>query len=178
LDESDEEHVALFHQSKFDIEEFKTRNNGHFSVQEIQPHLSEEIWNSYYKFTFVRNPWDRFVSAVVFKNKQLQNHPELVQPFIEKFIHKPNFTQNIFYKPQYDYLVNQKGKQCMDFIGKTENMESDYHKICNHLGIPIEKIEVRNSTSRKQYQNVLSEKSKLKIEEIYKNDINEFGYSF
>jgi hypothetical protein len=178
LGENDEEHVALFHNSKFDIQEFETRNNGHFSVKEILPHLSEEVWNTYYKFTFVRNPWDRFVSAVVFKNKQLQNRTEFVSPFIDKFIHKPNFIDNIFYKPQYDYLTDNNGKQCMDFIGKTENMEADYHKICNHLGIPIEKIDVRNSTSRKGYQDILSPESKIKIEEIYKNDVEHFSYSF
>lgn len=178
LGEHDEEHVALFHQSKFDIEEFKTRNNGHFSVQEIMPHLRKEVWDTYYKFTFVRNPYDRFVSAIVFTNKNLQKHPALVKPFIEKFVTKPGFEENIFFKPLYDYLINEAGNFCMDFIGKTETMEQDYQKICTHLGIPIESIGIENSTKRNTYQEALSPLSKLKIEEIYKNDIEKFRYSF
>lgn len=178
LGEQDEEHVALFHQSKFDIEEFKNRANGHFSVQEIQPHLTKEVWDTYYKFTFVRNPWDRFVSAVIFKNKKLQEVPQLVPQFIEKFLDKMNFTDNLFYKPQYDYLIDDNGKFEMDFVGKTEDMEQDYQKICKHLGIPIEQIDQRNSTKRKQYKDVLNDKTKQKIEEIYQNDIKHFSYSF
>jgi len=113
-------------------------------------YLSEEIFNNYFKFSFVRNPWDRVVSFYKFLYyAKGVTFEDFVKKLLPEFVNKNDF----FFKSQYDYLYC-KGKSCVDFIGRFENLNEDFSKILNTLGL-----------------------SKLKLEHINKSKINKGKYS-
>ena len=58
----DMEQVRLFGEKKFPIPELARLQHGHLSLAELQPFLSPDDFASAFKFAFVRNPFDRFVS--------------------------------------------------------------------------------------------------------------------
>ena len=67
LGNEDWEQVDLFHKSRLPFNDFKNINHGHISAIEAKKVLGEEVWDNYFKFSFVRNPYDRFVSYAFFK---------------------------------------------------------------------------------------------------------------
>ena len=62
----DMEQARLFIEKQFPIPELARLGHGHLSFQDVRPHLGEEAFASYFKFAFVRNPFDRFISYCSF----------------------------------------------------------------------------------------------------------------
>jgi hypothetical protein len=178
LGSEDEEHVGLYHHSRLNIDAFKDRINGHMSVKEIRPYISDEIWNTYYKFCFVRNPWDRFVSAVFFKNKEIQENEKYAAALMKYTIEEASTTKGMFYRPQTGYLTNDEEQLAMDFIGKTETIQADYNKICKYLGIPSQQLEQVNTSKHKDYSRYYDTELKEKVANFYQQDIENFNYQF
>jgi len=99
--------------------------------------ITKEEWNTYYKFTFVRNPYDRMVSAFKYLNK------------IKKInIHKSNFKDFLFenadlsdygyfhtFISQYDHLIDNNNNININYIGKFENLNEDFIKVLCNIGI-------------------------------------------
>jgi len=174
----DEEHVSLFHQSRLNIPAFKNRENGHFRPDEIKSFISPEIWNTYFKFCFIRNPFDRFVSAVFFKNSIIQLQPQLANDYLNKMIDKDPAEFGLHYQPQIPFLVDDQNEIVMDFIGRTENMQSDFDFICTKIGLPKITLERKNISKHEYYKQYYTSELKEKVGKVYKEDIERLNYTF
>ena len=153
-----------------------------------------EDWNSYFKFTFVRNPYDRLVSAwKMFANGMentewaYNNSPLLGVNFYD-FL-KMATDNSIDYDSRKDiYSVLRHHTlpqvhpyhcfQSADFIGKFENLESDIQKVTKKIGLRNYKIEHLNKTSRKSYKEYYDEKTYELVTTNYKEELDKFGYIF
>lgn len=112
--------------------------------------LSEEKWDRLIKFTFVRDPYSRFISSwnyVMngFKTKLIFNDEKYNEEDYESFkdlqymidnrdILTPIAYNHIFVT-QYEHILDRNDENNLDFIGKTENLETDLEVILNHVGI-------------------------------------------
>jgi hypothetical protein len=173
LGPKDEEHVALFHHSKLITGNFEHRKNGHISVQEIRPWFSEDQWNSYYKFTFVRNPFDRFISACFFKYPFLKKEQENLlrcRAWLKIILQKEQKNSQTIFKPQMDFISNTDGEIAVDFIGKTENINKDFCTIANHLGLKGGDLQKINSTTHNPPSYYLDPELENNLRIIYKQD--------
>ena len=67
--DGDIEQVGLFADKRFPFEELAAARHGHLGLAQVRPFLGEEVFASYFKFAFVRNPFDRFVSYCAFMTR-------------------------------------------------------------------------------------------------------------
>jgi len=142
-----------------------------------------KYWGYYYKFTFVRNPWDRVVSAYLYNLKMsdtnsLQHDREKIKGygidgFNEYVLNDLQDTKSRFFLPCSNWIKGYK----YDFIGKLENFEKDMSFICKKMGISYIDTHL-NMTKRDKYSNYYNEKAKKIIEHIYRDDISMFNYTF
>ena len=65
---NDLEQVDLFQKKRLPFKSISKISHGHITAEEIKSQISTEQWNSYFKFAFVRNPFDRFISYSFFKS--------------------------------------------------------------------------------------------------------------
>ena len=98
--------------------------------------MDVEKWNQYTKFTIVRNPYDKIVSAWKFINKLYKQNTTF-----EEFI-KSKDTCNAYtyfhgFVPQYEQLLNINKDLKLDFIGKFENLNHDLSQILLKLNDKI-----------------------------------------
>ena len=70
LGPDDIEQVGLFVNKRFPFDDIARIKHGHLSVRQVRPYLGDEVADGYFKFTFVRNPFDRFVSYCSFMTRQ------------------------------------------------------------------------------------------------------------
>lgn len=136
-------------------------------------------YQKYFKFTFVRNPWDRAFSW--YKNvmrddihsKSLGIEGEM--PF-NRFIKE--YAGVGMLRPQTYWLKGFNGKIELDFIGRFENLEEDFNEVCKNLNIPHISLPHRIKGSSEDYTEYYSSEAKKMIADIYQEEIDLFNYSF
>ena len=130
----------------------------------------------YFKFTFVRNPWDKVISECFCPHIQL--------------IFKDCKTISDKIKKVYSLSTTGYGNHCrnqlafvladlpMDFIGKFENLQEDFNFICDRLGINHQELPIKNKSNHKHYTEYYNDETKDIIADTYAKDIEYFGYEF
>lgn len=136
--------------------------------------------NDYFRFAFVRNPWDRVVSCY-FSRVVPQEDKRFSECFGKSFDYFVDFisNQDLFTAdPHIRLQIALIPINDIDFIGRYENFENDLQFVLNMIGIETSQIPCVNATPRKHYSKYYTEKTKRAIAKAYKRDIREFGYAF
>jgi len=80
-------------------------------------------------------------------------------------------------RSQHATLSNAKGKLCMDFIGKFENLAEDFQKVCGNLNIKAQ-LPHLNATKHRDYRDYYTPSTREFVTKHWKKDIESFEYSF
>jgi hypothetical protein len=161
---------------------------------------------SYFKWAFVRKPWDRLVSAYeysadVYKPKYKYPFERLIKDMWKKrniFKGRTNYKlietwnneafelygkKELALTPQYLFLEID-GKIVVDFVGRFENLNLDFKYVCKKLGQPY-KLEHKNRSAdqyirdiKLDYQEYYTKELRDMAGDIYARDIELFGYKF
>lgn len=143
----------------------------------------EYIIDDYYKFAFVRNPWDRTVSLyhyLVKQNKIIPNKRSInnFKDFVLLFSKDVAWLEELYsMKNQYDYLADNNGKLTVDFVGKFENLEEDFEKITRKLGLEVS-LPHLNKVKHKSYIEYYDDESYEIVKNRFRKDIAAFNYKF
>jgi hypothetical protein len=121
----------------------------HLTAQEYITHqyIEPSLFDSYYKFSFVRNPWSRLVSEYKYRYFDLYDFKTFVFNYFPKSNDDHYDLGLDYYRhilPQYDFIYDSSGKQLVDFIGKFENLQIDFELICQQLEIKNITLPYRN----------------------------------
>ena len=151
----------------------------HVSAQKIKIRVGDKLWNSYFKFAFVRNPWDRQLSLYFYIRKTQDNkyHKQVMKHnSFNEFILGLSRNHCVF--PQQYNVTDDNNKLIVDFIGRLENIERDFQIICKRIGLPYIKLPHLNKSKHKHYAEYYTKETERVVAEEYKDDIEMFGYSF
>lgn len=139
-------------------------------------------YNSYFKFGFVRNPFDRIVSAFEYSKKWYkENQRKYEQP-----PHLDNFKNWILREYGFNGKLGKYGSQSeyvkgCDFIGRFENLEEDVknaiNKIDPSLYSPMPKIN-QSASSKKHYSEWYDDETREIVSHLWARDIENFNYKF
>lgn len=134
---------------------------------------------SYFKFTFVRNPWDRMVSnwkMFTTSPKRILQLKSMTNKDLSRFDHFIDFAihnANHHWQPQVLFIPEN-----LDFIGKFEDFDEDMNKLLEILGREPLKFDKRNTTKRTKYQDYYTPSLIDLVGNFYQSDIEKFGYQF
>ena len=147
--------------------------------------LPRPFFDGLFKFAFVRNPWDLQVSSYHHLRRERPHLLEGVDDF-DKFIRlkldperKPVYHFDVTIECQTDYLVDLKGNLIVDFVGRYERLEEDFHTACKRIGITGPALpHKRKALKRHPYQRYYNAETAEMIAHHFKKDIELFGYRF
>ena len=128
----------------------------------------ESIFDLYFKFAFVRNPWDLEISLwkwfdLCFKKKKsFKKHLESRQGSM-------GFAR---------WICDSSQTNLVEFIGRFENRQEEFNIVCDKIGIPQQKLPHKNKTKHKHYTEYYDDESREIVAEKYTRDIEYFGYKF
>lgn len=151
----------------------KKRFYNHMPAREARTFIPREIWDSYYKFCFARNPWDRALSYYYWTHK---SEP---RPSLSEFIRSG--ALRTLMETGY-HLYTEDGKLAVDHVCRYENLEQELNAIRERLGIrqelSIPRAKSQFRQDRRPYQEVLSESERRSIEEEFAPEIELLDYRF
>ena len=169
----------------------KDIDTNHISIRRFRLLFNSSEFNKYYKFTFVRNPWDKIFSCYRFlkkggttpyhskwKDQVLNSYPDF-NSFVKGWVNKKNIYSFSHFLPQFWFLTFYDFNLQVDFIGKFENLNEDFLKITNKLNINSDLLHLNKSDNiRKMYFDYYNQESIDIIADLYKEDIDLFKYDY
>ncbi len=176
LAEDDWRQERLSQQQVLPVEELARAGHGHIGVRAIQPHLNEEQWSSYYKFAIVRHPYDRFVSACAFLNRNNEEFADDPVDWMMKAFERERFVRRVLVRPQVDMLVNHEGKLALDFIGRYEELDAAIKNVAIRTGLGELELPRKNSSSRAAVSRYLTTSLTRSLNEFYRRDFEMLHY--
>jgi chondroitin 4-sulfotransferase 11 len=148
-------------------------------------------WDEYFKFAFVRNPWDRLVSWY----SMITTRPKVPNE-LWRYVHynSSNFTEFIhnctdevkikeslyfsFAYNQLDYVTDENGDLIVDFIGQLENFGEDLRRVFGRIGLDLEVVPQKNRSKHRHYSTFYTPETESIVRERFRRDIDYFGYEF
>ena len=173
----DVEQVGLFVQRKFPIPDLAKIGHGHLTLEQVRPYLKPDVWEAYFKFAFVRNPFDRFVSYCSFMTRDGQAFQRDPQAVMRHFLANPP-NDHILFQPQHGFVTDAAGQLLADYVGRVEQMQQSYDEACSRIGIPSAQLDKVNASERRDYRDYYDDALIEGVAKLYARDLELFGYQF
>jgi len=158
----------------------------HMAAKKIRDLIGENIWNEYFRFTVIRNPFDKLISAFYMYEKRKQ-HGRLSK---ESLINRARCENEIerFRRwvksggkviDRQIYMID--GEVCVDYFIPFEDLAEGIKCICNRLTIPFEPSRIQRLKAGARPGSVpiceyYDSETEQIVREIYAWEISKFGY--
>ena len=94
-----------------------------------------------------------------------------------EFIRHENIKRALGMKPQTEWILDDNGERIVDFIGKAENLDTDYKILANKIGVKYEPLGVNNQSNRGRENDYLGSKDAREyLYHLFKKDFVLLGY--
>jgi hypothetical protein len=178
LGPDDEEQVGLFVNKRLPDAQLAAVGHGHLGLAQVRPYLGEDAFAGYFKFAFVRNPFDRFVSYCAFMTRDSGAFDRAPRQVMYEIAFRQRPVGHILFQPQHALLVDADGKLLADDVGRVEQMQESYDRMCKRIGIPTAALGRVNSSSRGDYRRYYDQPLIDGVADLYRRDLELFGYEF
>jgi len=141
--------------------------------------IGQRQFATYFKFGFVRNPWDRVVSLYERTEAQQMRNEMTFDQFVDWIQYSSSTcVHSSPHRYQLDWFVDSNGKVLADFIGKFERLEEDWAFVAEKLGITERLPHRRASLRARHYTEYYTARTREIIATKFQVDIEHFGYEF
>jgi len=156
----------------------RIRFRAHDSALAVQRRWPQEMFDAYYKFAFVRNPWSWLVSVYHrILGTPGHRHNALVAAMsgYGEFI---DFEIARAKRSQHTFVLGRRDELLVDFVGHFERLQADFDRVCHQLS--IERTELPRLGGRKKvdYRELYDDLTRDKVARHWKKDIELFEYDF
>lgn len=162
--------------------DFGTVDLQHLTLSQTAQFLTPLEFSSYFKFAFIRNPWDRAVSAAQWRRRFREDGVRDLRDFVEwaERVNQrgPERASDVHALPQTAFLSDQDGGT-VDAIGRFESFDADLRKILgDRVALPASLPHKLERPDRRSYRDFYTPDLQERIDRLYADDIRRFDYSF
>ncbi|MBV8809366.1 MAG: sulfotransferase family 2 domain-containing protein [Acidobacteriaceae bacterium] len=157
---------------------------GHLPATVLRELLPIEIWKSYFKFAFVRNPWDLVLSTYQFLRTHIgdNEHISALEPDMTQLMQRCNFERYVRLYPMIRsdmsaLFTDDDGRDMVDFVGRFECIADDFQSVCRKVGVTVP-LPHDNRSEHAHYRGYYTEETKAIVAQHFARDIARFGYAF
>lgn len=150
---------------------FKIDRRGHY-IHDTAPEIRDrfpEQFESYFKFSIVRNPWAQMASHY------LKRRPEGSRQDFPDYLEQ--FTLLAGTVPRRS-LFDDDGRELVDYVGRYESLDDDFAAVCGHLGVEPLPLPRHNTGGGTDYRSLYDARATRLVEQIFAEDIARYGYAF
>ena len=158
----------------------------HRFAEKQRKDYGEDLWDSYFKFAIVRNPWDRLVSAYHYRVTggsrspddlaRAKLYPRSFRRFCMNLDHFVRLPNEHMFRPQYEWISDSAGKDLTDFVGHFETLNEDFLVIRRQIGLEGAELPHINKSNHRPFWRYYDRVTRDLVERAYQEDIERFGY--
>lgn len=168
------------------------RTLGHYTASEIQSHFPK-LFGKSFVFSFVRNPWDRVLSAYSFAKVGKTNSMGMYRPEQYKIPEFDSFERFLFewlvkqeldkvdfvFQPQSKFIIDIHGRLLTDYVGKVEYLDVDIKHVEGKLDKKINVGRENVTSDRADYRDEYINNDMIElVRSLYQGDVDRFEYDF
>lgn len=148
----------------------------HARVVTAKAKLPADVYDSLFKFCFVRNTWELLVSNYNFilSNPQHKRFSIVRKLSFADFI---DFAVSRGIGFQLDQITSPQGELMVDYIGHFKRLAADFGVVQQRLGI-VAPLAHLNRTNHRDYRTYYDRQVREKVSRIYAREIEMFGFDF
>jgi hypothetical protein len=165
---------------------------GHAAIDFYKSLFTAAVFDDCFKFAFVRNPWDRLYSGYKFAinggfglpaDHALQAHIKAVagsdfSTFVRHWLTPEHVEAFTVFRPQHTFVCDKQGRVMIDRICYFERFEQEYAFVQQRLGCGGDPVHANRSKKTAAWPDVYDAQTKAIVENVYRRDIELFGYTF
>ncbi|MDT8410061.1 MAG: sulfotransferase family 2 domain-containing protein [Wenzhouxiangellaceae bacterium] len=146
------------------------------AVRDLYP----QAWEQYFKFCFVRNPFDRAFSDYRWRVSKVGNDDLTFGQFLEKMA-AGDFRERAIPR-QFDnwpiYTIDNS--IAVDFVGRFERLETDLKKVFDRIGLPMPAAlpHAKSMQRKHHYSRHYGDHERQLVDRLFKRELAEFDYRF
>ena len=149
----------------------------HITAAELKNSIPEEMFSSYFKFGFVRDPWDWQVSLYCYILKMKEHHQHKMVKKMKCFDEFIEWRANDDLFLQKQFFYSPDGECLMDYIGKFETVNASMRKLFDMFSLDIAMPHLNKSRDEAGYLHFYTPYSIDLVAEAYREDLETFGYT-
>lgn len=167
---------------------FGNLGSNHTHLSHFEKLYSKYTFDRYFKFSFVRNPYSRLMSAYYYLKKGGINENDArwaqknlysinsFESFVIDFLNQDTIYSYMILNPQVRFLELQDKSIGLDFMGRFETIEEDFMKVASHLKIDKQLKFINKNSYPKDEKIAISREVKEKIYSLYREDFLKLSY--
>ncbi|HVS35446.1 MAG TPA: sulfotransferase family 2 domain-containing protein, partial [Gemmataceae bacterium] len=141
----------------------------HATAVQVQRALPEEAFQRYFKFAFVRNPWDWQVSWYHFLRQTLSHPLHAVASRMRDFEEFLMWRLENDRQLQKSFVTDPQGRLLVDFLGRFENLEQDFRMACSRIGLRV-RLPHCNRSRHRDYRWYYTDRTRELVELAWAED--------
>ena len=162
---------------------YQTGGLQHLLARQVREEVGPDVFSDYYKFAFVRNPWDRIVSQFAY----MQQRPDLMdylgmtaETEFKAYLDLIRLKEHVQWMPQVRFLLDQDGSVLVDRIGRLESFNEDCAQIFAALGLTLDQLPGHaNRSKRHSFRYYYSDRESIDmVADLFAEDVDYLGYEF
>lgn len=156
------------------------RIHKHSTAAEVKKHVGDDTWNDYFKFSFIRNPWDVMVSTyhwwreTSFEDQWGTAQKVRAMSSFDEYIRSPLHRS----KACWEFVLGENGELLVDYVGRQERIHKDFSYVCGRIGLPNLHAPHKNRSRHICYRELYTEETKSLVARWFHQDIDLFSYCF
>lgn len=163
---------------RFPLPDMAALGHGHLGVDDVRPKLAPGLWEAYFTFAFVRNPWTRFVSCAFFRNRHRPLFRSRPRGVMKLLLESGAVRDDILFKPQHGFVESAAGDARVAFVGRYERLQEGFDTVCDRVGLPRSVLPHLNDTEHAPPGDYYDDELQESVGRYYERDIRTFGYAF
>jgi len=148
--------------------------NPHFTINKYLDTYIDFDLKSYFWFTTIRNPYERFVSEYFYSKRQKKTVSSFKEWVIFDEIEQTSYP--LHSASQLSFTSSERRQ--IDYTIRFENLQQDFNFVCDKIGIPRQQLPHENKTKHKHYTEYYDDETREIVAQKYAKDIEYFGYEF
>ena len=172
----DWEQCVLFDKRWFPVEALAQIGHGHVTCRELQPFLVPGLFEAFFKFCTVRNPYDRFVSGCRFVNRENERMRVAPVETMKRTIGDPATRRHVLFRPQSEFVADEEGRLLVDYVCRFEILQAHFDRVSERLGFPHSPLPDVNVTGPASTRCGLDRELRETVRDLYQRDFLLFGY--